>query len=92
MTKYIITGIGTEIGKTVASAIMTEALNADYWKPVQSGAITDSDTLTVRSLISNNKSKFHPEAYSLAEPLSPHEPAALENITINLESIKIPDT
>ena len=92
MSKYIITGIGTEIGKTAASAIMTESLNADYWKPVQSGANTDSDTLTVKSLISNNKSKFHSEAYSLAEPLSPHEAAALENIEINLENIIVPDS
>jgi hypothetical protein len=24
-------------GKTIASAIITEALEADYWKPVQAG-------------------------------------------------------
>ena len=39
MKKYFITGIGTEVGKTIASAIITQALKADYWKPVQAGEI-----------------------------------------------------
>ncbi len=32
MKRYFVTGIGTDVGKTVASAILVEALNADYWK------------------------------------------------------------
>ncbi|GAB4037679.1 dethiobiotin synthase [Spirosoma gilvum] len=87
-----VAGIGTEIGKTVASAVLVEALQADYWKPIQSGALEDSDTNTVRQLISNSKSVFHPEAYRLTQPLSPHAAAELDGVTIELDQIRFPQT
>lgn len=87
-----VAGIGTEIGKTVVSAIMVEALRADYWKPVQSGALEDSDTETVRGLVSNSETRFHPEAYRLREPLSPHAAAEIDGITIELEKLALPKT
>jgi len=90
--QFIVAGIGTEIGKTVASAVLVEALQADYWKPVQSGALEDSDTETVRRLISNSVSRFHPEAYRLKEPLSPHAAAAIDGVTIDLAAIQLPQT
>ncbi|WP_026465028.1 dethiobiotin synthase [Adhaeribacter aquaticus] len=92
MKKLFVTGIGTEIGKTVSAAILTEALQADYWKPVQSGSETDSDAGTVKSLISNTSSVFHPESYLLKAPLSPHAAAELENITIDPNQIHLPET
>ncbi|GEO05373.1 ATP-dependent dethiobiotin synthetase BioD [Adhaeribacter aerolatus] len=92
MKRIFVTGIGTEVGKTVVSAILTEALEADYWKPVQSGAETDSDTETVKALIQNRKSFFHPEAYRLPLPLSPHEAAEAAGVNILLENIKLPST
>lgn len=88
----IIAGIGTEVGKTVVSAIIVEALQADYWKPVQSGALEDSDTETVRTLISNLRTHFHPEAYRLREPLSPHAAAEIDGVTIELEKLTLPKT
>ena len=57
----VVAGIGTGIGKTIISAILSEALEADYWKPVQSGNLNDTDTDKVRSLISNKKSTLHVE-------------------------------
>jgi len=90
--QLIIAGIGTEIGKTVASAVLVEALNADYWKPIQSGALADSDTDTVRRLVSNPITQFHPEAYRLTQPLSPHAAAELDGVTIELEKIRVPNT
>ncbi|MBI2279545.1 MAG: AAA family ATPase [Bacteroidetes bacterium] len=59
MKNYFITGIGTNIGKTIVSAILTEALEADYWKPIQAGDLEHSDSLKVESLISNSKTKIH---------------------------------
>ena len=53
-----ITGIGTEIGKTRVSAVLVEKLQADYWKPVQSGELENSDTMIVQKLISNKKSVY----------------------------------
>ena len=47
MTKYFVTGIGTGVGKTIVSAILTEALAADYWKPVQCGIADGTDKETV---------------------------------------------
>ncbi|WP_080237747.1 dethiobiotin synthase [Spirosoma rigui] len=92
MSRFIVAGIGTEIGKTVASAVLVEALEADYWKPIQSGALDDSDTETVRGLISNTTSHFHTEAYRLTEPLSPHAAAELDGVRIELANIRLPDT
>ncbi|GAB4019399.1 dethiobiotin synthase [Spirosoma koreense] len=91
-TQLIVAGIGTEIGKTIVSAILVEALKADYWKPVQSGALEDSDTNTVRGLISNSVSRFHPESYRLRQPLSPHAAAELDGITIDPDAITHPQT
>ncbi len=87
-----ITGIGTGIGKTVVSAIMVEQLKADYWKPIQSGDLDHSDTMTVRSLVSNSISKFHTEAYRLTQPFSPHKAAALDDIEIDINEIILPIT
>ena len=92
MPHYFITGIGTDVGKTIASSILVEALESDYWKPIQSGASTDNDTLKVRSLISNKKTKFYPEAYCFKAPLSPHEAAATENVEIKINEIKLPES
>jgi dethiobiotin synthetase len=90
--QFFITGIGTEIGKTVVSAILTEYLQADYWKPVQSGDLHWTDTMKVQSLVSNKKSVFHPERHRLNAPLSPHASAALDGVQINLSDFTLPQT
>ncbi len=90
--QFFITGIGTEIGKTVVSAVVTEYLQADYWKPVQSGDLHWTDTMKVQSLTSNSKSVFHPERHRLSAPLSPHASAALDGVQINLSDFTLPQT
>src|SRR5574343_637483 len=90
--KLFITGIETDVGKTVASAIVVEALEADYWKPIQSGDLDNSDTDKVKARVSNTKSIFHPNAYALQTPASPHYSAAIEGVTIDLNAIKEPKT
>lgn len=87
-----ITGIGTGIGKTIVSAILVEKLKADYWKPIQSGDLDNSDTAQVRSLVSNKISKFHAESYRLTQPFSPHKSAAIDGIKIELDQIIPPET
>jgi dethiobiotin synthetase len=87
MKPIFITGIGTGVGKTVVTAIITEALQADYWKPVQAGFDDGTDALTVKELISNTQTIIHPEVYKLQLPASPHIAAREENITIHLETI-----
>jgi dethiobiotin synthetase len=83
-----ITGIGTSIGKTVVSAIVAEALQADYWKPVQAGYENITDTQWVANILTNTVSTVHPELYKLKLAASPHIAAREENIRINLSEIK----
>lgn len=87
-----ITGISTDVGKTVASAIITEALEADYWKPVQAGELENCDTKKVERLVSNSKSKFHQNAYALNTPMSPHAAAEIDAISVDLSQITKPKT
>jgi dethiobiotin synthetase len=90
--KLFVTGIGTDVGKTVASAILTEALEADYWKPIQAGDLDWSDSHKVKSQISNTKSQLHPNAFALNTPASPHYAASVDGITIDLKKIIEPKT
>jgi len=89
---YFVTGIGTDVGKTIVSAVLVEAMQADYWKPVQCGGLDYTDTQRVKSLISNNRSAFFEEAYKFKNPLSPHAAAHLENTTIDFDQLVLPQT
>lgn len=90
--KLFITGIGTDVGKTVASAIITEALEADYWKPIQAGDLKHSDSHKIKLLLSNSTTVIHPNAYALHTPASPHYAAELDKIIIDLNKITEPET
>ena len=90
--KVFITGISTEVGKTIASAIVTEALQADYWKPIQAGDLDNSDSHKIERLISNSKTKIHPNSYALNTPMSPHAAAEIDGIIIELGKVVEPKT
>jgi dethiobiotin synthetase len=90
--KFFITGISTEVGKTVASAIVTQALEADYWKPIQAGDLDNSDSHKIQKYISNDKTKIHANSYALNTPASPHLAAALDGIRIDISKIAEPET
>ena len=90
--KIFITGISTDVGKTIAAAIITEALEADYWKPIQAGELENTDTHKVESLVTNKTSKFHPHSYALKTPMSPHAAAKIDNIKIDIKKIIAPKT
>lgn len=90
--KIFITGIGTDVGKTIASSIVVEALEADYWKPVQAGDLDNSDSHKIQRYIANSKTKVHENSYKLHTPASPHLAAEIDGITIDLKQIKEPKT
>lgn len=90
--KLFITGIGTDVGKTIASSIIVEALEADYWKPIQAGDLDNSDTNKVERYVSNTTTKFHKNAYALQTPASPHLAAQIDRITIDVHKIIEPKT
>ncbi len=90
--KLFITGIGTDVGKTIASAIVTQALEADYWKPIQAGDLDNSDSHKVKRYLSNPVTNVHANAYALHTPASPHLAAAIDGVTISVQDIKEPAT
>jgi dethiobiotin synthetase len=90
MNGIVVAGIGTDVGKTFIAAILTEAIEGDYWKPVQAGSLQFTDTDFVRTHISNNKSVMLPEAYLLKTPMSPHAAAKIDGVTIDPRKLQVP--
>ena len=90
--KIFVTGISTDVGKTIASSIIVEALEADYWKPIQAGDLDHSDSHKIKAGISNQKTKIFENSYKLNTPASPHLAAEIDNITIDLKQIQEPIT
>jgi dethiobiotin synthetase len=88
--KLFVSGIGTEVGKTVVSAILVEAMKANYWKPVQAGDLDNTDTMKVRQWTSQGR-VFYAEGYRLQSPMSPHAAAQAEGLHIDLECLSLPD-
>ena len=89
--KIIVAGIGTEVGKTIVSAIFCQAFSLDYWKPLQSGSKEDNDTEKVKEL-TNRQINFFPNSYCFKEPLSPDQAAKLEGIAIDPTKVQIPQS
>ena len=89
---YFVTGIGTDVGKTVASAILTEALEADYWKPIQAVDLSNSDTHKVERWVNNSETKFFDSAFKLKTPMSPHAAAEIDGVTLSKSKVKRPKT
>jgi dethiobiotin synthetase len=87
---FFVTATGTDSGKTLVSAIVCEAMQADYWKPVQAGQPHDS--AWVKNMLTNSRSIVHPEAYVLNLPASPHASGKAEGIMIKPENLALPET
>jgi len=90
MKQLFITGIGTEVGKTICSAVLTQYFKADYWKPVQSGDLEYTDTHKIESWTENTV--CHPETYRFKLAASPHQSAREENVQIDLDQFHLPET
>ncbi len=88
--QFIIAGIGTEIGKTVCSAIVTKAIQAAYWKPIQAGNLNDGDAYWIQKWVP--ETKIFPSVYALNHPLSPHPAAELDGVSIEIEAFSLPET
>ena len=90
MTTLVVTGTDTGIGKTVVAAMLTLALDAVYWKPVQSGAADGTDAAMVATMTGLGPERFILERYLLTRPLSPHRTAELDGVEIDLDSLLLP--
>lgn len=87
MTRFVITGTDTGIGKTIFSAALAQATGAPYWKPVQAGLEEESDSETIARLAGV---AIHPEAHRLITPASPHYAAEVDGVIIDTETLAPP--
>ncbi len=91
MTRFVVTGTDTDIGKTVFAAALAGALDASYWKPVQAGLDGGSDAMRVAALSGLAPSRILPEAYRLITPCSPDRAATIDGVTIDTDQLVPPD-
>ncbi len=87
MMRIVVAGISTEVGKTVVSAVVTEALDGYYWKPVQCGFPADKDWVEGNL---SKRARCHPSSFSLHTPCSPHLAARKEGILIEARTLLPP--
>lgn len=85
-----ITGTDTNVGKTVAAAWLLRRWDAAYWKPIQSGLDGETDTAMARRLSGLPAQRFHPSAFRLTAPRSPHEAARRDGVHITLDALTPP--
>ncbi len=88
--QFVICGTDTDIGKTLISSFFVRGLNAFYWKPIQSGIETSTDSQTLEKLARINKAKIINEAYVFTKPLSPHWAAEIDQRTIDFNFLELP--
>ena len=88
MTRFIVTGTDTDVGKTVFAAGLSQALKASYWKPAQAGLEGETDSQAVARLAP--EATGLPEAYRLETPCSPHEAARVDGMQIDDAALALP--
>jgi dethiobiotin synthetase len=89
--RIVVTGTDTEIGKTVFAAGLADQLGACYWKPIQSGLEGETDSQIVTRLGGLSSDRILPERYRLKTPVSPHQSAAIDGISIDMAALDVPD-
>ena len=87
---FFVTGTDTDVGKTVVSAWLVAQLGACYWKPIQAGNQSETDSQIVQRLSGVSPDRILPEAYVLSEPIAPHEAARRERITVEMAKLAPP--
>jgi dethiobiotin synthetase len=90
MSGYFVTGTDTNVGKTVLSALLVAALDAAYWKPVQTGASEGTDRESVRRWAEAEEARLPAEKYRFDPPVSPHLAAREAGVRISLDAFALP--
>jgi dethiobiotin synthetase len=90
-SRFFVTGTDTGVGKTVVCALLCAALDAIYWKPIQTGAGDGTDRDTVMKLAKLLPARTIPEVYCFAPPVSPHLAAHIAGVPIELKKISVPE-
>ena len=92
ISRIVVTGTDTGIGKTIFSTGLAGFLGASYWKPVQSGLEEETDAQLVARLAGLAADRIVPERYRLRTPASPHQSAAIDGVRIDPAALDVPDT
>lgn len=92
ISRIVVTGTDTGIGKTIFSAGLAGFLGASYWKPVQSGLEEETDAQLVARLAGLAADRVVLERYRLRTPASPHQSAAIDGVRIDPGALDVPDT
>jgi dethiobiotin synthase len=90
MTGYFVTGTDTNVGKTVLSALLVAALDAVYWKPIQTGASEGTDRESVRQFAEATGDRLPQERYRFDPPVSPHLASREAGVRIALDTFELP--
>jgi dethiobiotin synthetase len=90
--RIVVTGTDTGIGKTVFAAALADRLDACYWKPIQSGLEGETDSDVVSRLGGLSADRILPERYRLTTPVSPHQSAAIDGVSIDTATLEVPDS
>jgi dethiobiotin synthetase len=89
--QIVVAGTDTEIGKTVFAAGLADALDAHYWKPIQSGLEGETDSEIVAKIAGLSGERIVPERYRLQTPASPHHAASIDGVRIDADALVVPD-
>ena len=86
----VVVGTGTEIGKTIACAVLLSryagSFKLAYWKPIATGSAEDRDTSVIERLCGHGVNIL-PESYLFEPPVSPHLAARLAGKRIHPERV-----
>ncbi len=90
--RLVVTGTDTDIGKTVVCAMLTLALGATYFKPIQAGVEPTTDREEIKRLTGLSDDRVLKELYCLKTPASPHYAAELDDLEIEVGRLQLPET
>ena len=89
-SQFVICGTDTDIGKTLISSFFVRGLNSFYWKPIQSGLESETDSQAVTRLAKVSRAKILNEAYIFKKPVSPHWAAEIDQTIIDSQQLALP--
>ena len=79
------------MGKTTLAALLCAALDAVYWKPIQTGTLEGSDRVSVMRLAGIGTDRTIDEVYKFVPPVSPDLAARWAGTEIDLGRINPPN-
>ncbi len=90
--RMFVTGTDTGVGKTLVSGMLAARIDAAYWKPIQTGAVEETDSSWIARICGLPRERLFPEEYLFADPVSPHLAAYREGKRIEISRVFWPES